>query len=656
MFTVLQFKISYAYAFLFLLLSISYQSPAKTQLDSLLNVLQENKTYQEQVSTMILISRLYRESDAEKAIGFGKKTIDIAEKAKDTSNLVKIYEIYSHTLSVQGNYPLALRYLNKALGLLQNRHDNFSLAVKNHIQAYQINFEPLDEHTFFSKKHGYFNTAIHYQLKSNDRLGLADSYFGLAQSFLHQADIPKQNIKYGPGKEKNQAYADQINASELYDKAYQYYIKAYYAYQSANMKDRMAGSLAEMARLKLILRDFQSASILLDSAIQIHHRENGLIGEGKCYMIYSAMAKQQNNMAQAFIYDQKALEMFRKTNYNIEIAMVLKNIAKFHEEQNNYKKALEYHNQAYKYQENSYNENRTNSLLEIQNSYEIQLKNSRIQQLESEQKLAVLEKKEARNYMIGGALLLIIFLVSGIILYLFKERSLKQARKNIELTNLLNSSLTQKVNDAELTAMRAEMNPHFVFNTMSSIQGLIIGNRQSEAITYLNDFSRLSRRILDHSRSKYIRFSEELAFLNNYLALESLRFENRFQIKWDIDKNITQNELEIPPMLIQPFLENAIKHGLLPKKEKGQLSIRFINKPEDSVLYCEITDNGVGRTNTEAPDKEHKSKGIAITEKRLELLNGHENDSQPYTINIIDLKNKEGLPSGTQVQLFISYN
>ncbi|WP_228238212.1 sensor histidine kinase [Allomuricauda sp. M10] len=216
-------------------------------------------------------------------------------------------------------------------------------------------------------------------------------------------------------------------------------------------------------------------------------------------------------------------------------------------------------------------------------------------------------------------------------------------------------ALQQEVSLKEISALRAQMNPHFIFNSLSSIQNLILKNDRPAALKYLTQFGKLARNVLESSNEAVVTLSEEIALLRSYLELESLRFDNAFEYTIELDENLDSDSLEIPLMLIQPFAENAIIHGLVGKKEGlKNLMLRF--KKEGPFTIIEIEDNGVGRVvskiQAEASKKQRKSRGMEITEKRLKILN--KNKVNQNKVEIVDKYDAYGNATGTKViiQLF----
>lgn len=202
--------------------------------------------------------------------------------------------------------------------------------------------------------------------------------------------------------------------------------------------------------------------------------------------------------------------------------------------------------------------------------------------------------------------------------------------------------------ETELKALRAQMNPHFIFNTLNAIQDFILQNDKSKANYYLVQFSRLMRIMLENSKKNYISLEREIRFLELYLELEAFRFNDKFHYLMSVGGNIDRSGTFIPSMILQPFIENAINHGIMPKKTGGHISISIELQNKD-LLKCTIEDDGVGRKEA-AHDKPYESAGILTTESRLRLLNKNSTDTIVFT----DLVNEQGEPSGTRVEIWIN--
>ena len=233
---------------------------------------------------------------------------------------------------------------------------------------------------------------------------------------------------------------------------------------------------------------------------------------------------------------------------------------------------------------------------------------------ETEGKIALLEKEKLLNEelmrkknIFNYSLIAALIILSGLVFFIF--RTLKKVQiKNKKIA---------------LQSLRREMNPHFIFNSLNSVNQFIATNNELEANQYLTKFSKLMRGVMENSTEDFIPFSQELDLLQNYLSLEKTRFTDKFNFEISVDENLNQQNLLIPGMLIQPFLENAIWHGLRYRTEKGFLKLHF--KKENQHLKITIEDNGIGieesKKQKTTHQKNREGRGMKNTLERIKLLN-----------------------------------
>lgn len=247
---------------------------------------------------------------------------------------------------------------------------------------------------------------------------------------------------------------------------------------------------------------------------------------------------------------------------------------------------------------------------------------------------------------------LICFLVVSFLVYAYFRWQSKLMKNQIRLLNE-KVILEKNLSKSTLASIKSQMNPHFFYNALNTIQAYIFTNDKQKANTYLAKFSKLTRIILEMSEQETISLNEEIEALSLYLELEKMRFTENFQYSISV-KNIPNKEsVELPPMLIQPYVENAIKHGLLHREGEKRLHINFERK--DNLLLVSIDDNGIGRNRSEELNKikneKHHSFASQANEKRLEILN--KGIANKIAITIIDKQTADGIASGTTVVLFI---
>ncbi|MCW3118343.1 MAG: hypothetical protein JWM28_2425, partial [Chitinophagaceae bacterium] len=239
--------------------------------------------------------------------------------------------------------------------------------------------------------------------------------------------------------------------------------------------------------------------------------------------------------------------------------------------------------------------------------------------------------------------LLLIALAASWIVFIYRRR-IKAIQQQADVHNQLN--------ELEMKALKAQMNPHFIYNALNSIQSLIADEKKSEAINYVGTFSRLLRRVLEHTNSNVVTLEKELETLRLYIQLESLRLNMDLQYNLVIDEELMTENEKVPPLILQPFVENALWHGLSRKKEEKKLNVS-VDQNKDYLVFI-IDDNGIGRNRAAAFKKEsageiYASRGIEITIKRLIEFNKSKTSPVLYT----DLLDDNGDPAGTRVSIYI---
>ncbi|WP_439556726.1 sensor histidine kinase [Dyadobacter sp.] len=231
-----------------------------------------------------------------------------------------------------------------------------------------------------------------------------------------------------------------------------------------------------------------------------------------------------------------------------------------------------------------------------------------------------------------------------------------QAEDQAQQKEIMLLEINKMLAESQLMALRAQMNPHFVFNCLNSIQECIVTEKYGEASKYLNKFSRLFRMVLNNSDRNLVTIEEEEDVLKLYLELEQMRFEQSFSYEIIIDEDLEAEEIVLPSMLLQPYVENALWHGLMHKNGDRKLTVTF-ERMDDDIFRCLIEDNGIGRKQSleikqyNSKAKRHKSKGLQIAKDRLDLL---ERQGQHASVEIIDKYDPEGNPEGTLVVIELS--
>ncbi len=305
--------------------------------------------------------------------------------------------------------------------------------------------------------------------------------------------------------------------------------------------------------------------------------------------------------------------------------------------QKDFETALEYYKKEQHFEREVSNERNLRYVNDIIIRYDTEKKTNEIAVLamENENVKLKLRKNETLILISGIALALL----AGIFYILYRQYQLKNEKKVLTL---------------EQSMLRSQMNPHFLFNSLNSIKLYIINNEQKNAVHYLNKFSKLVRKILEASSLKEIPLAEELETVELYMNIEDIRFSNEINFKISIDPGIDVHQVKIPSLILQPFLENALWHGLSSKEGIKNIDLR-VSRDDEHYIYISITDNGVGRVAAQKIKDgkvlKRKSVGIDITKERL--ANFSKDYQNSFEVDIVDLHDEEGVPSGTKVVLRI---
>ncbi|WP_282164575.1 tetratricopeptide repeat-containing sensor histidine kinase [Cellulophaga baltica] len=298
-----------------------------------------------------------------------------------------------------------------------------------------------------------------------------------------------------------------------------------------------------------------------------------------------------------------------------------------------FEKALTFYKKSKEIEDAITNETNVRYVNDVLFRYDTEKKNNQIEALARENELVRLKLRKNENTLLISTLLLA--LTSLILYILYRQFQLKNEKKLLTL---------------EQSMLRSQMNPHFLFNSLNSIKLYIINNEKKNAVYYLNKFSKLVRKILEASSLKEISLAEELETIELYMNIENIRFSNEIDFQIKIDDGIDANDIKIPSLILQPFLENAIWHGLSTREENKSIVIE-IKQENDYFTTIAITDNGIGRAAAEVIKEnkvlKRKSIGIDITKERL--ANFSKDFQNTFEVQIIDLYDGQKNPAGTKV-------
>ncbi len=559
---------------------------------------------------------LYAQDNFEDALACQKKSIFFLEKLGDWEGEGKAWAWTGMTYATLGNYDSSFHYCSKSLNVRQKMSDHACVVLSyiNMGQLYKAAGSPMEALD-------YYNKGINYSRSHHlDPFTINWTYFELVGNYYRQINSPdssyfflQKSLREDSTHEMARiSFGETLLMKKQYDSALKIFLEPIATFRKGNdrwdlMRVLMAASKAYMGK--------ENDKTALSYALETY----SIAKEAKAkpfmlevYLLLSKLYYQNHRYDSAYIFGQK----YASLKDSIQNRQFLWKLT-------NYKERADF-------------KNKTDLVAVLDNENKIK-----------EDKL----KQEAKQKWILIACFLISAL-AGIILY--KNLSLKRKNEKLESRGK-QTELQQHVTELEMQALRAQMNPHFIFNCLSSINRFILKNETEAASNYLTKFSRLIRTVLTNSKKSFISMEDELEMLRLYLEMEKLRFKDSFDYSITFINAIDDGNVFLPPLLLQPFAENAIWHGLMHKEGQGKLEFEL--SVDDKVLTCAISDNGIGRSKAAAlrskSAEKQKSLGLQITKERLALLN--EEFANETFFHIDDLFDNEGKPSGTRVTLKMNY-
>ncbi|RKE90053.1 tetratricopeptide repeat-containing sensor histidine kinase [Epilithonimonas arachidiradicis] len=621
---------------LFLMLIPAIWISAQSAVDSLLTVLKKEKNPNQITALQNQISDAYKHSDPEQMQKFALLALTNSRKNKNVYQESVAYQNIGVSFFIHGDYEKALQNLDSSekillkinsekkeiretlaktlgsKGVVYSQQNNYAAALENDFRALKI-YEETKNNLQASKLYNNIGViyksiddqekALEYFLKANqtskkinpETFAASASNIGLIYLFQNKLDQAKKYFD-----ESLKSYQENENPrglGELYNSYSQYYIRK-------NQKQAAKNSLQKAEEVFLSIDD--------------------KFGLSDTYMFLARIYLGENDLEKSLQFSNKSLELAKELDLTEARMNAEKLLSQIYDQKEDQKLAL-YHLKNYDIEKEKFDavkneQQRLNTELNFQ--YEKQ-------QLEKRENASRERLKWIFTVLIIGLLLLGLFLF-----YRNKEK---------QKTLLLQKQLTE----FEHKALHLQMNPHFVFNCLAAISAFVVQNGKDEAIRYLAKFSKLMRLTLEFSKESSITLDKEIEALQNYLELEQLRFNNKFDFNISKESNI-EDDTAIPSLLLQPYVENAIIHGVVPLEDKGFINIIF-RQIEDQ-LICIITDNGVGieqsKKKKETFVNAHKSMAMEISKKRLETLEQLEN--KKIELSITELRDNEKI-LGTQV-------
>lgn len=521
------------------------------------------------------------------------------------NGLARAYGSIGVVCSEQNNYAKALEYYFKALKIYrETKQESIVARAYNNIG---IVYKALKE---YDKALEYFNKALVVQQKIKDPTS-AVTVTNIGNIYLLQNKNAQALASYTDAEKKLLSSGNKRGLGELYNNLGNYYSK-------------VDDAAKAQENYKKALRLFDSVGEKYGASASLAYLGNLYAGQGN---VKEALANLEKSSVIAS--EIGVLEQVRESE---------KSISALYEKNGDMGAALKHYKLYVAAKDSIVNAENIKSLVREEMNYEMERK-AELQKAENEKREAIYHERDKRQKQMitfGGLLLLLLF---GLAFVIYNRLQLKKTL-----------TLQRDLAEYEQKALHLQMNPHFVFNCLGSISSFIVQNGTDSAIKYLSKFSKLMRLTLEYSKETLIPIDKEIEGLQNYLELEQLRFNRMFDFNITKDTQI-EDDMAIPPLLLQPFVENAIIHGIVPKKERGSININF--SLHNDKLVCTVTDDGIGFSKSKELKENsvtvHKSMALEITRKRLEVIQAF--TSKTSQVDISELTDIEGHVAGTRIVL-----
>ncbi|WP_298136663.1 tetratricopeptide repeat protein [Flavobacterium sp.] len=582
----------------------------------------------------------------DKALKYFKETISICEETGDLNRTTKTLAAMGVIYSKQGDYDESLKCHKKALQI------NEKLNNKNGIASDLLAIGNLLKHQGkFTLALENYNKSLEIKEKLGDQVGIATNLENIGNLYV-SLDKDKEALEYYKRslaineklKNPKSILASLINIGTVYmnhngeAKAMELFKKALVISTEIKDKNSISNCLANIGTVELLNKKYDVALDYFERAININKQLNLKRDLTYCYLKIGKVYQAKKEYDKALNHANQAMEIAKELNH-IEFQRDLSLlISELNYENKNYKLAYENRLIHKKLNDSIFNIENFDSISQIKYKYAykdtLNSANKSVNTLKKAVKTidTKLEASQQRTKWLI-VVLLGLFVLLGFVITLLKIRKVKMQNQQLLLEQKL---------------LITQMNPHFIFNSIDNIQGLIYNNQDKDAISYLTKFSKLTRQILENSNENYITLEEEVEMIENYIALQQLLYNGKFDYTISVEKSIETESILLPPMLTQPFIENAIKHGLSSTSDKGVITINFYLK--DTKLFFEVADNGKGFDQNKNTTN-HKSLAMTITKERLVYYTKNQN-FEMKTNNIMD-KNMNIV--GAQVVFEIPY-
>lgn len=625
-------------------------------IDSLTIQLKNTKSDIVKAKTLNAIADEYKTSNAKLMLEYAKKALLLSKKIGFKIEEGNAYHHIGNANIIIGNYAIALDNFSKEQAVFENEMPIGSDQKINEIKdglarAYgSIGFVFMEQSNYAKALEYFFKAQkIYEQTKNNKKLLIA--YNNIGVTYKSQGEYFKALVYY----EKCLSIQEKLNDKNIgittSNIGLVYYnlknlVKAMEYFDKSNVFFKKYPDTRGLAELNYNIGLYYKEKKIIDKAIEFNNKAligftsiGNKFGVANAYASLGALFLEQKKYDKALEFTNKGLDLAKEIKSMGKIYAFEKTLSEIYEKQGNTSEALKHYKLYSVAKDSVANAETVKNTIRAEMNFEFDRKEMLQKEQEAKREIVFREQAKSNKIKIIFSVLLALF-ASGIAFLVYNRTQLKKTL-----------TLEKELAIYEQKALHLQMNPHFIFNCLGSISSFIVKNSTDAAIKYLAKFSKLMRLTLEYSKETLIPIDKEIESLQNYLELEQLRFNNSFQFKINKCKEI-EDDVALPPLLLQPFVENAIIHGINPKVNTGLITLDFYI--QNNSLICIITDNGIGINRSKAMKENlvsmHKSMALDITKKRLQMVEDSTDQEARVTIEEIEEK---GEIKGTKVTVVL---
>ncbi len=549
------------------------------------------------------------------AIDYYYKAASLLESVNDEYNLNRTYELLAEAYHKAQDYENSLNFYGKYLQYAEkNGSANEVLRTKNNIaQVYAESGKP-------AKALSLLNEVLQVEKERNNPAGIISTQNRIGNIYQETRNEDKALKAYGKSEELAESINDQ---------------------------DALAKSLKNKSSALRQSKRYDEELEVRKKLLTINSGEGQKPEQAEENLEIGNILVEQNEAGKAIPYIKRSIELADETGNLEKKGKALQTLSAAYGQQQNYNKALETYKTYVETMDALYKKRESDIMAGMQITATLNRKLERLDMIEQDLRLSrktveLLKQEQLVNQRELKAQQVLTYSLSGALLVLaiasfFVYRSGNQKRKANQLL--------------ALKSLRSQMNPHFIYNSLNSVNNFISRSDEKAANKYLSEFSRLMRSVMDNSKHDFIPLNSEIETLKLYLSLEYERFKDKFEYRFEVDPEIHTESCFVPPMLIQPFIENAIWHGLRYRNSKGLLTVNIQKNKKN--IHIIIEDNGIGRKKSRDVktkfQKQHVSTGMLNIESRIGIIN--QLFRTGITVSVKDLD--EGTSEGTKVTISI---